>query len=213
MRIDFCPYFVALKYDWSLLWLCFTSNLIFFNPETTVTYLSLLGSSWAGLRRKVAFGLVGCSLWGLSVALCLAGGAAVFLAERLILSSSMLMSFSDSWTRKERRSEAFWLCKDINQNLLSTSMTAILHFQSVCRPGLHKRCIQRPQCSGLHFGQMCLCHLCELQSPLETLLVWVGIHSSHSLLSGILTLPDILWTKEKKRIIATPSVILHKKSL
>lgn len=38
------------------------------------------------------------------MALCLAGAAGVFLAERLILSSSMLMSFSDScktqaWTQ------------------------------------------------------------------------------------------------------------------
>lgn len=62
------------------------------------TYLSLLGtSSWAGLRRKVALGLVGCSLWGRS---CLVEATGVFLAERLILSSSMLISFSESLNYK-----------------------------------------------------------------------------------------------------------------
>lgn len=51
-------------------------------------YLSLLGTySWAGL--------VGCSLWGRS---CLVEATGVFLAERLILSSSMLISFSESLT-------------------------------------------------------------------------------------------------------------------
>lgn len=71
-----------------------------------VAYLSLLGSSWAGLRRKVALGLAECSLWGLSAAFCLAGVAAAFLADRLILSSSMLMSFSDSCEKKRKMRRA-----------------------------------------------------------------------------------------------------------
>lgn len=53
---------------------------------------------------KVALGLEGCSLWGLSLsAACLLGGGAavvVFLAERLTLSSNILISFSDNCRRK-----------------------------------------------------------------------------------------------------------------
>lgn len=85
---------------------CYSSakGYLSYKPESEVTYLSLLGSSCAGLRRKVALGLVGCSLWDLSGTLCLAGAAGVFLAERLILSSNMLMSFSDNWKRWRRKS-------------------------------------------------------------------------------------------------------------
>lgn len=76
-------------------------------------------------------------------------------------------------------------------------MISILHFLWVCRLGLHRRCKQPPQCSGQHYGQMCLCHLCEQRSLSETLLVLVGIHSSHSLLSDNPTPPDILRTERK----------------